>query len=186
MELTNQHNQSIGVDLTTRTLQTIEYPHHEIHDGNAYFLTYADTIGDAGTIEIRFQTSNTTKWPHMLFAVSSTGETDVDLYEVTPKTHVAANLLTPINRDRNKGMNSEMTFCHTPGGGGDGNLLGEFLYGLDTGTGSKTVIFGGSENIRAELILRQNTAYLLRVTSGTNGNRMTIIFDWYEHRNKVL
>lgn len=35
-----------------------------------------------------------------------------------------------------------------------------------------------------EIILKQNTKYILRVTSGTNGNLTNLYLSWYEHTNK--
>jgi hypothetical protein len=170
-------------DTTTGAFKTIDYPHAEIHSGDAYYLSYTATVADGSDIEIRFSSANTTKWPHVIFNISGTSETDVDLYETTSLTHVSGNALTPVNRNRNSSETSGMTFCHTPAGSGDGTKIDGVIFGLDTGGGATRRLAGGSASSRSELILKQNTAYLLRVTSGTDGNRISINFDWYEHVN---
>lgn len=174
------------IDDTTGAVETIDYPHHEIHDGSGYFLTDTVTIGNGATREIRFATADTTKWPHFTLEVAGTAKTQLDLYETTTKAHVAGNVLTPRNRNRNSSNTSGMTVCHTPSGSGDGTLIASVLFGTDTGSGVNRVVAGGGIGSRGEIILKQNTAYLLRITSGTDGNRIATIFDWYEHTNKTL
>lgn len=180
---TNDQDRQLRADSSTESLQVIDYPHHEIHSGNSYFLTYGATVGDGANLEIRIGTPNTTKWAHMELNVEATGQTDIDLYEDTTVTHSSDVILTK-NRNRNSSNTSGLTICHTPTGSGDGTILAMEIFGLDTGTGATRRLSGGEAGGRAELILKQNSAYLLRVTSATAGNRVMVILSWYEHTEK--
>lgn len=173
----------VAADPNTHALLMIDNQHHEIHGGDAYLVTYTGTVGNGSDIEIRIQTPDTDEHAHMVFDIVATGETDVDLYEATTLTDASGNRLTPVNRNRNSSNTSGLTICHTPGGSGDGNLIAEAIFGLDAGVVVQSPI-GGQTGGRHEFVLKQNTAYLLRVTSGTDGNRISIVLDWYEHTAK--
>jgi hypothetical protein len=163
----------------------LEYPHKEIHEGGRYLLTYPVEVDDGNIAELRFKTPNTTKWGHWVAIIDGSGETDVELFETTVKTHVVPNALTPRNRNRNFPDASVMEVCHTPGAGADGTSLAVVNFGTDTGVGGNRVVGGGQSGGRDEIVLKQNTAYLLRITSGTDGNRINVLLDWYEHTNSV-
>jgi hypothetical protein len=79
-----------------------------------------------------------------------------------------------------------MTICHTPGAGADGTQIAKVMFGLDSGVGGNRILAGGEAGGRAEIILAKNTAYLIRIASGTDGNRITSILDWYEHTDKNI
>jgi len=173
-------------DSKTSALKIIDYPHSETHSGNRYYAIYSAVKNDTQDIEIRFQTPNNAIWKHWEFSIIATGETTINLYENTTFTHAGGNVLTAINRDRNSSNTSDAIICHTPTGSGDGTAITQYpiLIGLDTGPGPIAGLFGGDTGTRGELILKQNTAYLLRIASFTNGNRLTCLMDWYEHLNK--
>ena len=170
----------VRIDAATHALNTIEYEHHEIHGGSSYTLSRPLTLPVANDDEIRIATPNTTKWAHMIFSAVSDAAVTVSLYETTTLTHVVGNVLTPINRNRNSTNTSGLTICHTPGGAGDGNLL----YSSTAGAGGNPAqsapgVIGG----RFEFILKQNTAYLLRI-AGASGDVVSINLEWYEHTDK--
>ena len=43
---------------------------------------------------------------------------------------------------------------------------------------------GGEARALHEWVLKQNTKYLLRITSHTDANVISVSFDWYEHTNE--
>ncbi len=63
----------IKIDKTTNTLQTIEYPHHEIHSGNHYYLEGYITLGVGGNLFVKLVTPNTAKWGHFVWELHSSG-----------------------------------------------------------------------------------------------------------------
>jgi len=163
------------IESLTQALKIIDYPHHEIHGGNGYSLSYPITIPAANEVEIRIATPDTTKWAHMVWSFTNDSDFTVDVYETTTKTDVVGNRLTPINANRNSANTSGLTICHTPAGAGDGNLIWSYAGGAN-----KQVT---TEEGRHEFILKQNTAYLINL-SGAQNDVAHLVFDWYEHTNK--
>jgi len=170
------------LDESTHAPITIQYDHHEIHDGNSYFVVYSALLNTAALIEVRIATPNTTAWAHMQIMVDSAIAGTASLWEGTTKTDNSGNRITPMNRNRNSSNTSGLTICHTPGGSESGTAnLTQYLGAAATG-GRSTA--SGQANSRGEFVLKQNTAYLIRATSRADNNSMSIILDWYEHTNK--
>jgi hypothetical protein len=175
---TNYH--PARIDYSTRNLETIGIAHAEVHKGDSFFIAEHQAIDDGNTYEYRIDTPNTTKWAHLFMAFSSTLETTVELYETTTRT--AGNGMVEQNRNRNKtATTATTTFTDTPGGAGDGTLIWSQKFGADTvGASGKGA---GQSVLRAEneLVLKQNEVYLIKITSGTDANVISIDFNWYEH-----
>ena len=169
-------------NLETHALIVVEYSHHEIHGGSAYFVIYSALADDTDVIEIRIQTPDTTKWAHMTIDIEAALAATVEMWEPTTKTHEAGNVLTALNRNRNSTNTSGLTICHTPGGAQAGAATITEYVGAATVSGR--VSAGGHAGGRNELILDQNNDYLIRVTSRADDNALTIVLDWYEHTNK--
>ena len=169
-----------AVDGVTTALKVIDNAHHEIHEGGSFLMSHTATVGDGSVSELLIITPDTDKFAHMVFDVSATGQTDVDLYKGTAKTAGTA-IPTLINHNLNSAIANTTLITHTPAGSGDGTKIATAIFGLDLGTGANRRISGGSTGGRNELVLERDTAYLFRVTSGTTGNRITILLDWYEH-----
>ena len=175
----------LRVDKHTDSLATIAESHYEVHEGEAFYIVNKQDIDSLGSYEMRFKTPDSPKRLHMIMAVEGTGHTDVDLYEGTTKTHNAAAALTAINRDRESDKSSLIEASSTPGGSGDGVNILSMHFGLDTGQGSQREILAGGARDMEEIILARNTAYLLRINSDTDGNRVMIVLDWYEHESQT-
>ena len=171
------------VDASTNAINVIDYPHHEIHGGSAYFQVYSAIKNDTEFIEVRIQTPNTTKWGHYELIIVGSLAGTVELWAATTKTHAAGNVITMVNRNFNSTNASGLTVCHTPAGAQAGVAsLGPQYYGATASGGRVSV--GGGANSRGEFILKQNTAYLIKNTSRADGNALSIIIDGYEHTAK--
>jgi len=177
------HVQHVNIDNpaddSTAALTTIDYAHHEIHEGDAYFAVYSALKDTAGTIEVRIQTPDTTKWAHMTIVVDFAIAGTAELWLGTTKTHNATNAITPMNRNHNSTSTSGLTICHTPDGA-EGAAASLTQYVGASAVGGRVSV-GGSAASRNEFILDQNNDYLIRATSRADGNAMSIILDWYEH-----
>jgi hypothetical protein len=168
-------------DTSTRSLTNISYEHHEIHEGEAYVTTYAvDTLDDTDTAELLIETPNTTKWAHLIVDVMGTHDTTIVFSETSTKTTGTA--MNEVNRNRNSGNTAGIVVTHTPGGAGAGTTIYTAIFGADATPASGGVF--GNHRGRAEFILKQNEKYLLVVTSATDGNRVSIFLNWYEHTDK--
>lgn len=170
------------IDTITHVLTTIDSPHHEIHDGSAYYVVRSELGDTDDTVEIRIQTPDTTKWAHMTITIDVALAATAALWKSTTMTHEVGNVIVPMNRNHNSTNPSGLILCHTPGGSqaGDPNITR--YIGSASVSGRADV--GGSGGSRGEFILDQNIAYLIRVTSRASANAMSIILDWYEHTNK--
>ncbi len=167
------------IDPATHTLQTIDYEHHEIHSGSHFFYTDKVTLASAATQDYLITTPNTTKWAHCIFMVTGSAITQIDLYEASDKN--GTTLQTVFNSDRNSATTATTTIHKgISGGSTDGTLIWTRKSGSAAGA-SRT---GMEASHQGEKILKQNTKYILRITSGTADNLTNVQIDWYEHINK--
>ena len=171
----------IKLDSATNAQTVITYPHHEIHGGSAYFVSYSRLAADAEMIELRIKTPDTTKWAHMVIEIDAALAAVAELWIDTIKSDAFGNRLGIMNRDHNSPNTSGLVICHTPGGVQPTNANWKQYLGSASGNGK--VVSGGGASSRHEFILKQNTAYLIRVTSRANSNSLTVLLDWYEHQN---
>lgn len=168
------------LDSATNAVNTVDYAHHEIHSGSHYKAGRQDTtLATSDTIELLFTTSDTTKWAHWVLTSQSTGECVVELYEDTV-TSADGTAITPTNRNRNSANTATVVVTHTPTITSDGTKLVEKWLG-STGFKEDT---GGETRGNSELVLKQNTKYLLRLTAVGDGIKGAVGGDWYEHTNK--
>ncbi len=158
-------------DSVSLAAKTIDYAHAQIHAGDSYCTTHVETVPAGLTSEVRIAAPNTTKWAHMVWSFTVDNDYAIDVYEGTAKTHVGGNVLAANNRDRNNGNSSGLTICHTPGAGADGSVLWQFAGGANK---TSTTVTG-----RREFVLKQNIAYLFRITAAQN-DVAHMLFDWYE------
>ena len=161
-------------DAATEAVTTIDHKDSVVNQGNAYFLSRPVTIPVANDDEIRLQTPDTTTWlRNFSLKVINDAAVTVSLYSATELTYVAGNILTPVNQDLNSSNVSARTnMCHTPAGAGsDGVLLWQ-----DTEAANVALY------LPVGLILKQNTAYLIRV-AGASGDVAKINFWWEEFAN---
>ncbi len=175
---TNYHTPRI--DTSTRTLQTIDYAHHEIHGGSHYYIQGYIELNDTDTFYMKMVTPNTTKWSHFIFHIQSTGICSSTLDEDATGGMTGGALVIPINNNRNSAKTSGMVLI----GGvtactGYTTRLENDKWGAD---GFKENIGGGSGR-NDELILKQNTVYCRSFVSGANDNIIQFKASWYEHEN---
>ena len=173
-------NQYSRIDLTTGAVETIDYAHHEIHAGSHFMYTDAVTLGEAGVQNYLITTPNTTKWAHMIFVMDGSAITTFELYEATNKG--GTTLQTVGNSNRNSTTVATTTIHKgLTGGDSDGTLIHKFAGGSATNQSKDSSSTRNDE----ELVLKQNTKYILRVTSGTASNLTNVKLAWYEHTNKA-
>jgi hypothetical protein len=168
------------VDASTHSLVGITYAHHEVHSGTHYFYDSHHDIAKAGVLEHLIITSDTSKQAHFEHGVESTaGQVVVELFEAPTVTDNGA-LETSRNRNRNFADNNTTLVYEAPTVTVDGDLIDSSVYG--TGKNSST---GGGDRGDREIVLKQNTIYLLRVTErDVLATTINLIFDWYEHAYK--
>ena len=174
------HLVDLRADNSTYVLEVIDYAHHEVHAGSHFMYTDAVTLASAGTQDYLITTPNTTTWAHMTFALDGSAITQWQLYEGADKDGTTPQ--TVGNNNRNSATAATTTVHKgTSGGTTDGTLL--WLY--KGGSATQQSRSGTDSGNTQEIILKQNTKYILRVTSGTADNLTNVKLEWYEHVSKT-
>ena len=153
-----------------------DYFHAEMHKGRHFYYTETVTLASAADRELLITTPDSDRQLHFEFSITGKYITTIDFYEGSSLTGGTA--LTIFNNLRGSTLVSGATLTHTPAGTGDGTKI--FTQAFGDGTNPLQAV-GGAAQQDDEIILKKNTKYLLRVTSGTNSNRVNINLKWYEH-----
>lgn len=189
---TSQAMQSIArdaIDESTHANITLDYAHHELHGGEMFHASGANDIGNAGTVIVTFTTPDTTKWAHMVPAVTGELETEVRLYEGfavgTAHGGTVGTLVTAYNRNRNS-ANAPACVIYTGATAGTASpgTIGTALLQLwHWGSGRN---LGGNERAASEWVAKQNTTYALQIVNAVSNanNYCNWQLDWYEHTDK--
>jgi len=166
------------IDRTTDANTSIDYAHKEIHSGDAFYLTATEKIDAAGTLERCLSTPNTTKWGHLLFAIEAQSEVTFEIYE-----GVTINDLSyPVfNHNRNSANANTITAWNLLDVGA-ATLIWSWISGGIAATPSRGSI-PSIARAEEEIILKQATEYLFRITSTANDNNVNMFLTWYEHTN---
>jgi len=173
---------AIYIDRNTGAIISVSNEHHEAHDENAYYVVHSELAGNTDDAEVRIQTPDVAERAHMTIIIDSAIAATVALWKNTTMTHVANNIINPMNRDHDSVNTSGLTICHTPGGSQAGNPAITRYIGSASVSGKADV--GGSGGSRGEFILSRNMTYLIRVTSRADDNALSIILDYYMHEPK--
>lgn len=174
LNLTDADGNQFTVDALTGALISISFPHHQVHRGRHFMYTDAVTLNAAATQIYLITAPDVATYAHMTFDLDGTAVTRWDFYEAS--THDGTTLQTPGNNNRNSANVPLVTIHKGASGGADGNLLFYYNGGSSTNQSRTSTMSGNNE----EIILKRNTKYLLRVTSGTAGNLTNIKLEWYE------
>lgn len=160
------------IDVITFGLVTIDVAHHELHEGNHFFVKDWVDIPSASTADLLYVSG--AMEAHMRTSFEGTAAFQVDIYEGTVTSN-NGTLKTVHNRKRSST-----------------NTCGCAIYTAPTVTSTGTVFIryklgagktGGSSSAENEVILKPNTKYLIRLTNNVTGTVNTIDYlaDWYEH-----
>jgi len=154
-------------------LVTIDYAHHEIHDGNHYIASQAVDLGNGASRQVAIVTG--ANEVHVLFSVITEAEGDFTLYEGAtwdaPGTGIAE-----INRKRSSTNTATMAVYYTPTSAATGSAT--LLQTKHWGSGKTT---GADVRSSNEFILKASTNYLFTITNDTTSNNfITWWLDWYE------
>lgn len=168
--------QIMEMDNATGAIKNIDYDHSEIHSGSSFCYSGIATINSGDSVSILITTKDTLLWSHCIFYVSVSGAATISLHEAVTVSDTGASR-TAGNRNRNITRAATTKINYDPVITNAGTLLGTCYLGEGRKTGDR---FRGEE----EFILKQNTKYVFRILSEAAGNRVSVMIDWYEHRNK--
>lgn len=154
---------------------TLDHGHYEIHTAQHWTAQDVGTIASGANLDLLF-TTPAANYMHALIYAQTSGAGTVQFFEAaTGGTAAAGTTVTPKNRNRISDAAAAMTCKRDQTITGTGTLLDFRTMGGGVG------VNGVGANARAdnEWILKQSTPYLLRITSGTNGNVCVAGMDFY-------
>lgn len=170
--------QSNQLDSITGAVTTIRYPHHEVHEGNHFYLEGYVELDTDETLYVKLVTPDSNKWAHFRWEVESSGIMETTFYEGVSGGMTGGSIATPLNSNRNSDTISVLTITKGVTVADNlGTIVAEKKVG---GVGFKTVS-GGSADRNDEMILKQNTTYLRKFESFSDANIISFRATWYEH-----
>lgn len=171
--LTDGHGHDIDVEGRSLGLKVIEIDHGKIHDELAYFHSSFIELPSSESRQFVFIAPNTTKRIHLVWEIDVESESSITLTEEIA-TDADGTSITSFNRDRNSANTTDLVLTHTP----INPTGGIVLVSKRKGEGRK---IGGISRDAFEIILKQNTKYLIDITNLSTGNSLTNwLFNWYE------
>lgn len=175
-KLPNGTVSAFELDSVTSAQVSISHEFHKIHEGKTFRCGDSITLGSAATEVYLITTPNTAELAHLTFSGDGTAITTFDAFEGSDR--VGTTPLTCVNANRNSLTAASMT-VHKGVSGGTTDGVQIFKY--SSGTSTNQSKSESSLDFGSKWILKRNTKYLLRVTSGTAGNLINIFLNWYEH-----
>lgn len=164
------------LDVLGKYLIFINSVHHQRHEGITYGHSGQADLNSGSSKQFIIVTPNTTRWLHFNLALArSSGEANFILHEGVTTTSDGTPI-TPLNVNRNFPDASVATVTQDPV-----DAVGILqLHENHWGSGRNV---GGSTGERNEEIFRQNTRYLITLTSEAATNDFNWFLNWYEHLN---
>jgi hypothetical protein len=159
----------INVDSETGALNTIDYPHHERHEGKSWCAGGTAVLGNNALDMVTIQTSSTRA--HLLISAKGTAAGNVALYETVVSTGSAAKAM--YNHDRNNTAAPKITTQVTSILTTTGTAIWQDRFGAGQ-------IAGGATRTEGEWILKKDTKYALVIQSNAASNSTAWFLDWYE------
>ena len=186
-----------GLDSATKAAEVIDYAHHEIHSGSSFVASTGQMVSDTNDrTAIALVTPNTTRWLHMVAIATASEAAWFYIREAPTITNNQGATLAAYNRDRNSTTaTTAINTAVNPSAAGNVTYFAEadqadytengtLIHQELLASGSRNSTSGGGSRGLAEVILKQNTAYLFYLKSlNANDNYHNIILDWYEHTN---
>jgi len=169
----------VKLDANTEVQMFVDYAHHEVHAGSHYYIKNWYDIAGSGTVkEFILTTPDSTKEVHLLTAFNTEAEFTLSAFEGVT-TSDDGDAITPINNNRNSSKTSVLSTFEDPTVTNDGDAIWTIKMGSG---GNKST---GERRGDAEIILKQNTKYLFRITKNATGTDwVDINLKWYEHTPK--
>jgi len=170
------------IDDITNAQVTISYPHHEIHEGDHYYIEGWAELDANDSLFVKMVAPDTTIWAHFDWIIEGTGITITTLNEDVSGGMTGGSEVTPLNSNRNSSNVSIMTITSgVTNATNMGTLIANTKFGLAT---SPRRAIGGGSGRENEIILKQNTTYLRTFISETDDNFISFKAMWYEHISK--
>lgn len=167
-----------GVDPSTETLNVLDYSHHELHEGNNFYVKgWTDLDGAGASIGFLWRVGDSVQWPHAQWSISGEAEFNLTLYEGASVHNVGASIQI-FNNNRNS-LNTAQVQAYV---GPTIAVYGNTVWAGKIGSGKSAT---EARSNAGEFIGRQNTDYIFLISKiATAVHWIDYDFSWYQHTNK--
>jgi hypothetical protein len=117
------------------------------------------------------------RMPHFRYAIDVNDLCNAFFYEGPTVTAATGTPATPLNYERNGSYTVKLAILDAPTITAAGTLIDSVYFQTASTPQAKVADAGGTPH---EFVLKNNTKYLFRVTSGADGCDIHVTFDWYE------
>ncbi len=186
----------ILVDELSSAIVSVDFPHHEIHDGESFTSDIVDEqLGNNDTIILAWKTPSAPALVHMVLEFNTLVGGDLTLWEGATWTAGTGSLNPILNRKRDSVTTSILLEDTTGPGFTATDNLSANVTGLNTGAAIQLHHFhawGVKNKISAvgarddEWLLNPDTQYALVFTSSAVSNKAQITVNWYERTNPII
>jgi len=166
------------IDKSTFNLNTISQEHHEIHEGDHYYVEGFTTLDSGAVLKVGLTTPNGSKWAHFTWNIGANGVLITRLYEDAGISGGVS--ITPLNNNRNSPNTSALIISQAVSGTG-GTIVSQTSVGGEVFKAS----IGGVSDRKDELILKSGTDYRREFISSSDDNIISFKASWYEHTDRV-
>jgi hypothetical protein len=184
-------------DDVSGSIRTVDFAHHEIHEGDAFTVHYSVTTAatDAHRTAIMFATPDSTTKGHFIVTASASHPAEVIINE-GPTLADAGDGTDLVIKNRNRTSTATSTMASledTPTVGSVttmdnaewtavGPSAGLELVHVYLAGGDGPFAVGGTTRSVQEWVLDTDTIYLVYLeNTGANANTHSLHLDWYEH-----
>lgn len=153
---------------------TIDYPHHEIHEGNHFTCSYSKALSAGSVLSVNITTPTSgTGYIHYIAIVESNLSGTWVLGETSSVSGGSA--LDVYNNNRGSTTTSGAVIVGTPTVTTYGTVIETHVMGSNSGP-SRT---GGAAEIRGEYILATDTSYIVYFTANATSTFSCITSSFY-------
>lgn len=164
-------------DATTGAPYIVDFAHHEIHEGDHYFLQSFDLLTTSGDSLIYcIDVPDTAKRAHLIVNFGS--QATMEYYTYVDADCSGGDTISVTNNNLNSSNTSMLTFMKTPTITSIGTLIEKHSTGSGTNAGTGRVGVAGRE---AEIILKAGSKHIFLFITKANSNTIDYEFSWYEH-----
>lgn len=172
-----ENPQPYELDSTGDYPVVIESEHHKIHEGKHFSCQDVDSDVD-GVKYWHIKTPNTATRIHLVFKTILSKNGLVELYKA-PNLNTNGIALTMFNDDDNSSNTPEALCYKDPDVNTDGTTR-RAVNVIGTDSASPIGASGGLTARSDEIILEQNTSYIIKATALNTNTRISNCFKWYE------
>lgn len=168
------------IDRQSGGLCVIDFGLCKVHNGQAWYVHDVIELDTDESMDYLLVTPSVSPFIHWGYAIDFTGIFIGELYEGTDKT--GGTPMACINRDRNSLAATPMAVSKGAlTGTSDGTRIGFVQIGVASGAANKiATAYDGTD----KRILKAGTSYIVRVTSKSTGNVISLRMNWLAHTNR--